>query len=403
MKNSSGFTLIELLIVMVILAALSGMTMTMISQVKRSSMKSSTLSVEKKVETALRLFKDEYSTYPYQTTYPRLDPNAANQYFPNNLYYHVGTDIASGDSDMVLDDVNTAKAEFAYSCLFGQWSSAVSTEAAVQPSVFTFTESSVISNGSMHVFYNPTTPYTVSATAKSYIATLLDRMAMEWVTNAMIAGADNVKGFYIFDQFGAVVKDTSTLPILSSPESAHTSSGVPGWANDYLGGDIDPHYVKGMDILDAWHNPLIYICQALPGVKGSNSGNVSQPFDSRFYGLGPQGFDPTTGPVSGLNAVKRHILMASGRICLDRNNAGDSMPTPADTDAESAAESYNSPAYFPDASNLMQSDMRYYAPLGQETEFELWSAGYDGKFSYIRSDAADGDNICASDLTRALK
>jgi prepilin-type N-terminal cleavage/methylation domain-containing protein len=409
-RKFSGFTLIEMLIVVVILTVLGGMVMTMVSQAKRAAMKSSTLSIEKKVETALRLFKDEYATYPYQTTYPILDPNAPNQYFPNGLYYRVGTNISTtnGDSDKVIADVNTAKAQFAYRCLLNGYYVAEN-ELASQPSTFTFMEKNIIMTGSMHQTLGGTP---LNGPSKASVATLLNRMAQEWVTNAMIAGAIHVKGFYIFDQYGAMVSDTSASPVVTAPASANTSTGVPGWANDYLNCEMDAHYVKGNDILDAWHHPLIYICQAIPGIKAANTqvnGISLVPFDSRYYGLGPQGFDPTTGPIAGLTAAKRRILSASGRIRLDRNNAGDGMPTPADTDQESDAEAVANPqtnanpGYFPDASNLMQSDMRYYAAIGYETEFELWSAGYDGKFSYMRSDSADYDNICATDVLRGLK
>jgi len=390
-QRQPGFTLIELLVVIVILLLLSGMVMSMISQARRMSMKSNTLAIERKVETSLRLFKDELAVYPYQQTYPELSATVVNQYFPNHLYYHVGNNISSatgGDRDRIMTDVAAARADFAYNATETGYYGG--TSEGTQPSVFTYTASTIIQTGSMHVFYNPVTPNTLSFATEAAIATMINRIAEEWVGNAVMAGAVAVKGQVVFDQFGVVTRDLSSATILSSPESA----GNPGWANDYLTGEVDAHYIRGMDILDAWHNPLIYICQVIPGVKGATSysnGCTLLPFDTRYYGLGPQGFDPGTGPVASLAALGRRILDNSGRVRLSLGDAGDGQPTPAD------------PTYFPNAGTLIQSDMRYYAAPGYETEFELWSAGYDGMFSYTRSDPADSDNISATDFCRGLR
>ena len=388
-QSPRGFTMIEMLVVLTILTILSGMVMTMISQARRGSMRSATMSVERKVETALRLFKDEYAVYPYQQTYPDLSPTTPGQYFPNHLYYHLGTNIPTavgGDRDNVVADMTAAKAQYAYICDFN---ANVEAAPAAQPSKFTYLASMVIETGSMHRIYNPANP-ALSIQQQLSIATLLNRMAQEWSSSAMLAGAVGVKGPVIFDQFGAQVEDLSALPILSSAKSA----GNPGWADDLLAGDLESRYLSGDDILDAWHHPLVYICQVVPGVKSAAAtvdGQTLVPFDSRYYGLGPQGFATGSGPTASLKTAGRQVLLNSGRVSLNLTDAGDGQPTPAD------------PTYFPNNGCLMQSDMRFYAPAGDETEFELWSAGFDGLFSYMRTDPGNADNISATDFNRELR
>ncbi len=401
MRRFNGFTLIEMLIVVVIITVLAGMVMSMISQAKHTAMKSNTLSIERKVETALHLFKDEMAVFPYQLTYPALSPTVPNQYYPNSLYYHVGTNISTvpgGDRDNVMADVNSAKGAFAYTGqLAGYWGGTDPTYGnyeATQPSVFTYTANTVILTGSMHKYSSWSSAqafpdYAITAIEMG-ISSMNNRMAQERVGDAMLAGAIALKGPVIFDQFGVVVRDQSNLTILNNPASVNN----PGYAIDYLAGEIDAHYINGNDILDAWHNPLIYISQNIPGVKATTSqtnGCTLMPYDTRYYGLGPQGFDAGSGPTASVVAANRRVLLNSGRLVLSITDAGDGQPTAPDA------------TYFPDASNLLQSDMRYYAAQGYETEFELWSAGYDGKFSYMRSDAVDADNISATDYNRGLK
>ena len=61
-----------------------------------------------------------------------------------------------------------------------------------------------------------------------------------------------------------------------------------------------------------------------------------------------------TGPGPAL-MTSRPLLLYHGRIRLSTTDAGDGLATPADT------------TYFPTATNLMHSDMRYYCAQGFET------------------------------------
>jgi hypothetical protein len=154
---------------------------------------------------------------------------------------------------------------------------------------------------------------------------------------------------------------------------------------------LEKRYISGDQVLDAWRRPLIYIGQAVPGVNGTyvyffgqsvNITNVAR------YGLGPQGFDISQGPGPGL--IARPWLLYGGRVRLSRSDAGDGKPTPADG------------TYFPTATTLMHSDVRYYAAHGYEEEFEIWSAGSDGAFAYMRDDARNDDNIAVQPYAKEL-
>ena len=388
--SRSAFTLIEMLIVVTIISILSGMVMTMVGTVRRTSMKSATQSVERKVETALRLFKDEYCVYPYQNTYPAMNANAVGQAYNNNLYYRVGNNIdpTNGDRDNVISDIATAEGQYCYNATLAGEYGAFSEGG--QPSSFTYRIATIVTTPGVHCLSGSLAGNNVFLGS---VAVVVNKMAQEWVGNAMLAGAVNVKGQVIFDAYGTMIQDNSGKNILSSPATC-ASAAKPGWASDYLTGDIESRYIACTDILDAWHHPLVYICQALPAVKGvsaNTNGEVIMPFDSRYYSLGAQGFDAGSGPTASVVGAGRRILLGNGRIRLSLTDAGDGAPTPVDA------------TYYPTAGNLMQSDMRYYCAQGYETEFELWSAGFDGKFSYTRADTGNADNICATDFNRGLQ
>jgi hypothetical protein len=180
---------------------------------------------------------------------------------------------------------------------------------------------------------------------------------------------------------------------LPTPSSAAVPGPGPGWASDYLAGDIESRYRSGDAILDDWKSPIVYICQMVPGIDGVAARMAENRIairENRKYGLGPMGFDPSTGPGPAL-AASRPFLLYGGRVPLSSRDAGDGLgPTPSDS------------TFFPDANVLKHSDMRYYAAPPYACEFELWSAGPDRRFSYMRDDAVNSDNIAASEYQEGL-
>ena len=56
----------------------------------------------------------------------------------------------------------------------------------------------------------------------------------------------------------------------------------------------------------------------------------------------------------------------------------------------------------PDPGNLRHSDRRTYAAPGYEGDFELWSAGPDREFDWMRDDPRNVDNIPCAAYDKAL-
>ncbi len=371
-----AFTLLELMIVVIIMIFLAGMLMPMLNMIQRQTMRSRTQFILKKVDTCLRLFKDEYGVYPYQSTYP--DPVDAKTY-PNRLNYQIGTDISitgsPSDRDNVKTDINAVRAKFNYA--MDVWGN----ESGTQPAP-------LVLYRQVDIKYNGSAAGTISWPL------LANRMAMEQQRLAVLAGDIDTRGPYICDLVTLVpVIDKRATRILPTPASA----AKPGWAVNYLKGEIDRKYIRGDAILDAWKTPLIYICQAIPGERGTyislrnwNEGWLSQP-QGKCLGLGPIGFDTTTGPAASLISANRSQLLYGGRVGLSRTDAGDGQATPMDA------------TYFPTPSDLLDSDVRYYATPGFETEFELWSAGPDRSFSYMRNNRVNTDNIAVMNYNSLLR
>lgn len=347
--HKSGFTLIELLVVIGIIGLLAGMAMPMVTMAGQRARQAQTQVVLRTVETALRQFRADLGVYPYQATYPDLE---AGENFSNRLQLRLGRDLLPAAQLAVRTDMDTAADRF---------------DDALSSSV-KFTDAD------MGGFW----PRRI----------LANRMARERSRLAVLSG--NLR------QEGPIFNTTnrSSTSVLDGATVASASD--PGWSTDYLAGAIEPRFIDAVDgsLRDAWRHPLIYICQVVPGVQGSYAtiyGNRVDPFDSRYLGLGAQGFPVGSGPSAALISAGRVPLLYGGRVRLSHTDAGDGLPTPAD------------PTWFPDTANLLHSDLRWYAAAGFETEFELWSAGRDGRYDWMRDDALNRDNISATDTQRGLK
>lgn len=368
-----GFSLIELLVAMGIIGLLAGMMMPMYAVVRKSSMKSATEFTLKKVDTALRLFKTDWDVYPGQVSYPDLSGGAA---FTNRLYYHLGSDLGDTHRQEILTDVATASAKFAYNATHGS--------EGAQPSTLTFTRALMTNEPRSSWNANYTTSY----------AALANRMAREQVRLAAVSGNLWLRGHIVSTgpNPANIVSNKSATAILPSPRASEAAPGS-GWACDYLAGELEARYISGQAIIDGYGNPLVYICQLVPGIGGVGARMWEERVtirDNKRYGMGPLGFDPSQGPGPGLVTTRPHLLFG-GRMPLGGIDAGDNLgPTPADA------------TYFPDTSRPLHSDIRFYAAPAFSREFELWSCGPDRAFDYMRDAAANQDNISAVRYTKGL-
>jgi prepilin-type N-terminal cleavage/methylation domain-containing protein len=385
----SGFTLVELMLVMVILVALSAMLMPMIGEARRSAMRTQTLAIMGKTESALRQFKSDFRGYPYQISYADVSDGES---WTNTLNYNLGTTISATDAANVRADMKTAAADYTYVCTnyVNGWGSQLPTCGSIQAfkanrnngqSAHDYNgppsspESDVapigawqpnISTGDATYFLSYDTPnHSLGGTNAPDIfaipiCVLLNRMAAERATDLMAIGdihAGGVKMLALtYQTFTHPGRDLSGTPLVASPASvAH-----PGWATDYLQGEIDSAHLRGSAILDAWFHPLIYVNQVAPGCE---------PCCAQIFG---QGINIGNTAIYGLEA--------SGRKGLEPFVPGTSVATTID-------------AYLPDITDMMHSDRRYWAAPGLELEFELWSAGPDGQFNWWRDDVSNKDNI----------
>jgi prepilin-type N-terminal cleavage/methylation domain-containing protein len=142
-----------------------------------------------------------------------------------------------------------------------------------------------------------------------------------------------------------------TLPNAGQPWSdgaaiiAHPLSR--GLTDDYLAGELPPQQVRGDAIIDPWGNPYVYFCPVVNGV----------------IGYVPQ-------------AVNQGQIVASWFGLQMRTRT---------------------------ATTAMDSDLRTQATAAEVADFELWSAGPDGRFSSHRSDAVDNDNLSVTPYLRGLQ
>jgi hypothetical protein len=341
----------------------------------RHAKRTSTLATMHKVDTALGLFKTEQRVYPwdfylrersaagFNATYPDLD---GGEKWSNRLAYHLATDpdTAPGYGPGVLAavraDLVTARSRFGFD--LGQDSNGngridkadVPTEspASLADAGLTFRTADQLpyayTNGAQPLWngFGPGTP----PSQRWQLPIYLNRLAQVRFGLAVIAGATGVRGPRIGRTNGpnGVVNgvDRSGTRVLPNPASAAS----PGWACDYLGMDLVRSERRGEEILDAWGTPLVYVCQVLPGMAP----NLAWPLDS----VQLKGVDPAV-----------YGLAATGRLPTTQRNG----------------------------------DIRTTAARSFVNSYELWSAGYDHAFAWMRDDRRNLDNVAAGPYMRDLK
>ena len=240
-----GFTLIELLMVILILVTLCSIMLPTISIARKHSAKTNTMSLMRKVETGLELFKGEMDTYPWQ-------PHADDQPFPeadNRLHWLLAHDLTQVERDDL--DADLTVVEEAYM----RGGAHFVADADVDPRVDD------------------------NDWARQQHAMLASRAAAERAALAIIAGNTSVTGI-------GADRDTRVVP---NPFSR-------GYAFDFLSLDLSADDVRGDALIDMWGQPLVYNCPVVQGVKpfwGNTShksgGQVKTAMDPAFYGMESSG------------------------------------------------------------------------------------------------------------------
>lgn len=319
-----AFSLVEVLVVLSIIAILSSLGMTVLTSASAAAKRSASSATMSKLDTAVRLFKADFLVFPYQNTYPDDDLG-----WTNRLAYTVGSRIADEDRVKVQADMEAAAAQYAFTVR------ADNCYAANPPvSVHAYRPEDVVGEG------------TITG------AIALNRMAQERVRLMVLSGDCRPMGVRIRNG-----RDNSATPVLNDPQSADK----PGWAIDYLAGEIPARFVDGETVLDGWKRPLIYIARIAPAMRPSTVCLFRQHVyltDPARYGLG----DSARNGLTAIDPITRTPLAADGER-------------------------------LPDPSNLRHSDRRYWAAPGYENDIELWSAGRDGRFAAMRDAGVNADNI----------
>jgi prepilin-type N-terminal cleavage/methylation domain-containing protein len=380
-----GFTLIELLVTIGIIAILAAMAMPLLNLASRQAKRSNTQATLAKLDAAIRQFRRDVDVLPYQAAYP--DAVDGSTPFVNNLAMRLGRDLPGGDRIALDALLVTAAGKFGYP---ERVENSAASESVALPSNLTY-----------RVAWAPPSwsgLYGGSANYR-YLCKALNRMGQARAIAAVRAGAFDLRGGVISEN-GSLVRDMTSDSLLTAGEIGSLTT---GWCGDYLYGEMSASDVTtdGTGIRDAWGNPIVYVCQVVPKVKSvtirvqkqtslgwhNEFQKISEPIN---FGLGALGYAVGTGPWDQLKADGRYYLLGVGRVRLSLRDAGDGAATPVHA------------TWHPDAADLRASDRRYYAAPGLETEFELWSAGPDGRLAWMRSDTANRDNVSATAYDRGL-
>lgn len=391
-----AFTLIELLVVLAVIGVLSGSFMALLGLAGRQARRTNSEATMRKVSTAIRMFQRDNGVLPYQARYPVAGAGASvvrvqgfNDYpdtvsptepFPNILFRRLGQSLSTTEQDAVHAVAATAAGKYAYYARVRS-SSSGSIELG---SALTYNKAYIQPlDGLVNINLDLT-----STVTSSRLCSYLNRAAADRARRAVYAGALDLDGPLIAAPTStAPVQDLTATPLLTGPEIGSLTT---GWCDDYLDGGLSAKDHRDDAVLDAWGNPLVYVGMVVPRQRSTSAwiyNTVVKSQDLVWYGLGSTGYRANTGPWSDLVAAHRWRVLQNGRVTVG-GNAVDNRPAGVLTGNPGGA---------------MDSDRRWFAAPGLELDFELWSAGPDGRFAWTRSDPANRDNVPVFAYDRGLQ
>ncbi len=388
--SRAGFTLLELLVVMAILMVLSGMLMPMIGQARRSSLRTLTQSIMGKTESALRQYKSDFRGYPYQLHYADVD---GGEPWTNALNYQLGTAIAPEDAANVRADMQKAASDYSYICT--NYLSGVGAALPIRGSVHAFTfdrgdgrtasdyardpDSDVapvsawqpcLPSGDPTIYLSyDTSSYSIPKGQAVPTCVLLNRIASERASDLMMIGAIAATGVTMPAVTYAGIthpgRDLSGVPLVGSPASLGAS-----WLGERLpsGGD-----------------------RRRPSARLRHPRRLAPAAHLRRPGA------------PGMRALLRPDL----RLRSQRRQSNALWAPSQRQEGTRALRAGHQHAHRrrrlpPGPSDLTHSDRRYWSAPGYELEFELWSAGPDGEFSWWRDDPRNKDNVSCEPYDRGI-
>lgn len=415
MSMRNAFTLIELMVVVSIMTTIASLSVGVLSTAKNQAKITNTRSILMKVDQAVRQFRIDVSTYPFQTDMSDADTNAAK--LTNNLGFRLAWKPADDAERQAYIRRFRADIEAINKAFYFQDGASTGIGMPTGDGTHAFRIPGPSSVKMCNMMLNPGSLSAATPTSSWIPAASMDwhghenwrfntgkvacRLMSEWTCLRYISGqfdatatgdaltleapqgidpadpADKARypkederyvtwtygtGIYKYvpyNRHGALGNDTRG-PVLSASssipdlETGAMHPPVQGWRGEYLAdalrqrdasdspGELD---VDRKAILDAWGNPLIYVCMATPGVSGYSAQGGSH-IDENRYGMQPG----------------QRVVTAS-----------------------------------------LNSDIRTTAALPYVREFELWSAGPDGKFDIMRNGTSNRDNVAILGYNKGLE
>ena len=358
-SNAKAFTMIELMVAMAIMALLAAMVLPVLTIAGASNDKSSTRSLIGIVGSSIDVFKIEYGLPPIPKG-KRGDPIGASWY-PNDtdgswenqqLWWRLTTPMSMGDKLAMYNAMDDKSLQV------NEWQSFAHVDASF--------------------------PYDPDAAKEN----------QRIVDSVDAAKVESYKTEHYADRSHS--KWTSSDPADTTPDASHNGFSARGWVAIYLieieekravekvqrsyftypalaEGDIDESYIQDDTIVDAWGNPLMYICEVESPVGARMVPNRGQ--QEQYDGIEPVAYD----------GYQRADM-------LDRNN--DNIVDQEDWLTEPAeAEQLINWNGDSDVNILDWGDMRYYCRPGNGKGYLLSSPGEDEMCDTIWGREVNSDNI----------
>lgn len=421
MMAKRGFSLIELLVVISIITIITGMLSIVLGIAQRKARDVNTRSILMKVDQAVRLFRNDTRTYPWNTDLSTADIDPTK--WTNDLAFRLAwrpADATERNAYLTSMQADISAINSAFRFIDGQnvTSGIDGTHAfRAEDLIVAGYRTNVLlkefsGNPATHLLMRPNSDFGPAYNAGAHqhlpmvtsiysgegntTAFVLTRLASEITALRYLAGqvptqapqgldpaipADKAKrpklearyptlryslqqGNAVLPPQGTPMNGYSYVPYNKpgtlgddsrGPALTAAAAQARGWRGEYLAdalrrrsattasGEID---VTGQAILDAYGNPLVYICTFSPGARGYGYDFMTGGIDELDYAMGP-----------------------SGRVLTE----------------------------------LLASDVRSTASKPYTLEFELWSPGRDGLFSATRGDSQNRDNISLLPYTKGLR